>query len=173
MTRGLLFCLIISAAMILQTGALVSRSVVLTRSLQRRLRPFRLLQTAGSSSRPTANELSLDSILISNQPELVASHLASRKVEQSAIDHVLQIKQLRIERINLIAAGDHAKHIRKALSKDIGMLMKEKKLKEADVLKVQVEAANVESAHADEKLLVVDKQIENILSTVPNLLDDR
>lgn len=53
------------------------------------------------------------------------------------------------------------------------MLMKQKKLSEVDILKAQVEAASEESARADEKLIDVERDIASILSTVPNLLDDR
>jgi seryl-tRNA synthetase len=78
-----------------------------------------------------------------------------------------------MERNNCIVAGDQAKNQRKTLSKQIGMLMKEKKTEEAEEIKKKVEAASTESAAADEKLEVLDSEINSILAVVPNLLDDR
>lgn len=160
--------------MFIQTLVYSSRTLTLAKGRCRTIRPLRLMPpSVAFSSRPSANDLSLDSILISSQPELIASHLRSRKIDQDVVDRILHIKELRNERNNLIVAGDNAKHLRKTLSKDIGMLMKQKKLSEVDILKAQVEAASEESARADEKLIDVERDIASILSTVPNLLDDR
>jgi seryl-tRNA synthetase len=125
------------------------------------------------SSRGNSNELSLDSNLASSNPELLIQHLQSRKADSSMIERVLAIKELRHERVKLIKAGDTAKNVRKNLSKDIGMLMRQQKLDEVAVLKAQVEAATSESHAADEQLVKIDKQMHDILAGMPNLLDDR
>jgi seryl-tRNA synthetase len=130
------------------------------------------LRTRLYSSREPSNLLSLDTQLISSQPDLVVGHLKSRKADVGLIERVLKIKDLRTERNTCIVEGDAAKSVRKTLSKDIGLLMKEKKMEEAEELKKKVEMASADSAASDEKLVLIDREIGSILSLVPNLLDD-
>lgn len=125
------------------------------------------------SSRPASNGLPLDTNLLANSPDTVISHLVSRKASESVISEVLKVKELKATRNALIVEGDSAKNVRKTLSKQIGELMKNKEMEEANKLKVEVENANKISAQADEKLSEIDRQIESILSVIPNLLDDR
>ena len=125
------------------------------------------------NARPTSNDLSLDTMLISSQPNIIIEHLHSRKADVDLINKVMQIKELRTERNKCIMEGDRARSTRKALSKDIGTLMKNKMLAEVDALKVAVDKAHTEADLADGKLVQIDKQINDILSVVPNLLDDR
>ncbi|KAJ1397435.1 Seryl-tRNA synthetase N-terminal domain-containing protein [Ochromonadaceae sp. CCMP2298] len=142
----------------------LSRSHTLRSSLRSTLRLY--------SSREPSNLLSLDTQLISSQPDLVVGHLRSRKADEALIERVLRIKALRTERNSCIVEGDAAKGVRKALSKDIGLLMRDQKMQEAEELKKRVELASADSAAADEKLAVIDSEIDSILSLVPNLLDD-
>jgi len=51
--------------------------------------------------------------------------------------------------------------------------MAQQKLAEVEVLKQKVEQASQDSALTDVKLAKIDVEIDNILSIVPNLLDDR
>jgi hypothetical protein len=51
--------------------------------------------------------------------------------------------------------------------------MAQKKLVEVEVLKQKVEQASQDSALTDDKLAKIDVEIDDILSIVPNLLDDR
>lgn len=126
-----------------------------------------------ATARPISNDLSLDTSLISSQIELVISHLKSRKSDSKLIDKVRQIKQLKIERNNYIVEGDSNKNLRKTLSKEIGILMKDKNLEEIEKLKQKVEQASLDSMKADEKLAEIDLEIDSILAILPNLLDDR
>lgn len=151
-------------------------SMIRTTGLRKTLRPGMLPISSITrllSTRPKANDLSLDSILASTQPELISAHVTSRKSDAAMIEKVQSMHELRHERNQLIVAGDKARNIRKTLSKDIGMLMKEKKIAEVEVLKAQVEAANAESHAANERLELIEKEISLILSSLPNLLDDR
>lgn len=94
-------------------------------------------------------------------------------MDTSVKDKVMTIKELRTERAHLIVKGDNAKSTRKSLSREIGSLMKKGMTKEVVNLKEEVERATAESHAADEKLVVIDGQINSILSELPNLLDDR
>ena len=131
------------------------------------------LRCLATTIRPQSNDLSLDTSLIATQTELVVSHLESRKSDTKLIDKVLTIKDLRADRNNCIVEGDRYKSVRKTLSKEIGSLMAQKKLVEVEALKEKVEQASKDSAISDEKLAKIDIEIANILSVVPNLLDDR
>ena len=126
------------------------------------------------SSRILTNGIiSLDTNLIATNSELVLSHLHARKSYAAIIEEINKIKQLRADRSTCIVEGDKAKGLRKTLSKEIGLLMKENKVDEVNAIKLKVEEANLVSAKCDEKLETIDREIDKIFSMVPNLLDDR
>lgn len=115
----------------------------------------------------------MDTNLIASNTELVISHLKARRADSKILDEILKIKSLRAERNACIQEGDKAKNIRKSLSKDIGLMMKQNKLVEVEQLKQRVEEANFASGEADEKLARIDAEIKSIFPMIPNLLDDR
>jgi seryl-tRNA synthetase len=122
--------------------------------------------------------VSLDVNLVSSDPELVLGHLKARQSGEELYQDVARIGELREERNRLILEGDKAKALRNAVSKEIGMLMRNKDLaegeKEAQVaaLKKQVEEASVVSGQVDSKMETVDGEIKTLFSCLPNLLDD-
>ena len=126
-----------------------------------------------SNGRLSSEGCSLDTNLIASNMELVLSHLKARRADSRIEEDVLKLKTLRAERNSCIIEGDKAKNIRKTLSKDIGMLMKQSKLDEVAAVKLQVEQANIQSAASDEKLAQIDEEIKKLFSVLPNLLDDR
>ena len=128
---------------------------------------------AALSSRIPANDVSLDTNLLSTNPDLVLSHLTSRRSSAELMENVSKLSALRNERNAQIVAGDAAKNVRKTLSQQIGQLMKEGRTAEFDELKLQVEKASEISATADVALGHIDQQINAIFSVLPNLLDDR
>ena len=87
-------------------------------------------------------------------------------------EEVSKIASLREQRNAEIQKGDKAKSDRKALSQQIGMLMKEGKHDEVQSIKDKVEEASSVSKSCDENLGSLDEQIETILAGMPNLLDD-
>lgn len=124
-------------------------------------------------ARIPSNGASLDTNLLATNPELVTSHLQSRRSNPSLLNDVTKIANLRKERNLLIVKGDAAKGVRKTLSQQIGQLMKEGKADEVAELKRQVEEASVTSAATDEGLAKIDADINTLFSVLPNLLDDR
>jgi seryl-tRNA synthetase len=124
------------------------------------------------NARLPANSASLDTNLLATNPELVISHLQSRKSNSGLLKDVSTIATLRGERNALIFTGDAAKSVRKNLSQQIGQLMKEGKSEEVVELKKQVETASETSAAADVELEVIDAKINKLFSVLPNLLDD-
>lgn len=128
--------------------------------------------SALSSSRESAAGKSLDVALIATEGSLVASHLRARRSSDTLLQEVARVGELRAQRSAQIVEGDKAKGTRKTLSAQIGGLMKAGKAEEAAELKEQVAAAAAVAAACDEKLGVIDAQIADILSCVPNLIAD-
>lgn len=152
--------------------------ILSVQSLRRRVHEFSRNQIYKQSFKIFSERIpslgqTLDVNLIAANPDLVVSHLKSRRGSEQLISDVTSIKTLRSERNALIVEGDAAKNTRKVLSQQIGQLMKEKRLEEVDNLKSQVESANAISTTADEKLAEIDFKIDKIFSVFPNLLDDR
>ena len=158
-------CVMISKTLAFSSGFLQRASV------QLRVNPTTIRMF--SHVRPPANELSLDANLLSEQPDLVISHLQSRKVDPLTLDKVFAVKDLQTERKTLIFNSNTAKNVRKVLSKEIGALLKQEKHDEVAELKAKVEAAHQTSSAADEKLTHIEKSIHDIWASLPNLLDDR
>ena len=125
------------------------------------------------NGRYSSNGLSLDTVLIAEHPEIVLSHLKARKANLNIIDSIKIITELRLKRNEVIKDGDAAKNLRKSLSQQIGMLMKENKLIEVEELKKKVESANEISAKSDGNLAQIETQINDLFSMLPNLIDDR
>lgn len=139
------------------------------------LRPARASYSSLSCAqgRVPSNGASLDTNLLATNPEIVTSHLKSRRSNPSLLDDVAKIANLRKERNLLIVKGDAAKGIRKSLSQQIGQLMKEGKAEEVAELKRQVEDASATAGSTDEELAKIDAAINRLFSVLPNLLDDR
>ena len=125
------------------------------------------------SSRISSNGVSFDSGTIAENSELVKSHLKSRKSNSLLFSEIDKIAQLRERRASLIFKGDQARAERKKRSQEIGKLIIEGKNEEANNLKTKIEEYVKISAEADENLMHVDAEIENIILIMPNLLDDR
>ena len=117
--------------------------------------------------------MSLDVNTVATNPEVILSHLRSRKADESVLHNVGKIGQLRAERNNCIIEGDKARNLRKQLSKDIGSLMKTGKTEEIENLKKTVEKANHDSEQALQRQTAIDNEIDTIMKFIPNLLDDR
>lgn len=138
--------------------------------------------TTSSSVRISSNGESLDVNLIASNPDMIASHLKSRK-SVALLDDLSTIGSLRTARNALIYESDQAKNTRKLISAQIGQIMRERKGKagaDADAvdteiknLKEKVEDANRISDDADVKLKEIDASIDKLFSIFPNLLDDK
>ena len=98
--------------------------------------------------------------------------MKSRKGSDQILSSLEKISILRENRNNLIKSGDAAKNLRKTLSQQIGQLMKEKKDDEVNALKLKVEEANKVSNDNDNQINVIDAEINQLFSLIPNLLDD-
>jgi len=124
------------------------------------------------TARIASNGESLDANLMAENFPLVKSHLIARKSNSDLVAQVEKIASLRAQRNSLIVEGDKARSARKKCSQIIGQLMKEGKQDEVGVIKAEVDEYAKASAAADDKLALIDKEIDDIILYVPNLLDD-
>ena len=166
----------VASATMLRTLCTAPPSVLLSStsyfSLLPRRSSFSLLSHM-SSPRGDTNHLSLDSNLLAENPDLVKSHLISRKTNCSVLDDVDSIAALLDKRNKLISEGDVARSERKTLSQQIGKLMKEGDSDQAEELKRKVEDCSCMAASCDDELVQVSEKMNKIMSEIPNLLDDR
>jgi seryl-tRNA synthetase len=151
----------------------VIRSLVRKVSVRDQLSSSRHSSFTRLQSRVPANDVSMDTNLLATNPDLVISHLTSRRSNPALLEDVSKIAGLRAERNQFIVKSDTAKGVRKNLSQKIGTLMKEGKADEVTELKRQVEEATVKAAECDAELVTIDAKINELFSVLPNLLDDR
>lgn len=130
-------------------------------------------QRLHAGSRLPADALTLDAHLLATNPDLVAGHLLSRHADPIIVSEVNRIHGLRQQRSDWIKQGDTARSTRKALSKDIGSLLKAGSDDEVKRLKLQVERCSEQTAKAEAQQALIDQQIDSILASMPNLLDSR
>ena len=125
------------------------------------------------SERISSSGISLDPALLAENPELVLSHIKSRRGNPSLLNDVQRIGELRSLRNSAISQGNLAKSTRNNLSQEIGKLMKMGRTNEIDELKLQVEKAKDLATQLDMQLNDIDREMNDLLSMIPNLLDDR
>ena len=123
--------------------------------------------------RPSSTDVSLDSQLMAENPSLVKAHLTARRSDAFLLVEIDRIADLRKQRSTYMNEGESARSARKKDSQVIGKLLKEGKKDEAEAMKIKIEEYSKISAQADEKLAVIDAEIQKIALVVPNLLDDR
>jgi hypothetical protein len=133
---------------------------------------FRTFSTV-EETRPVSNGFIFDVNFLTNNGELVKSHLLARHASEDTLRSIDSIPELKKQRSDLITRGDKARNQRKTLSKQIGLAIGKKAGEEAEKLKAEVETATKAAEVVDEELALVEKKIEAIFSVLPNLLDDR
>ena len=131
------------------------------------------LTSTSAPIRIPAGSQTLDTQFISENYDIVVSHLKSRKASSQLLADVSKIPVLRTRRNALIVERDSAKNSKKTLSQQIGGFMKLGNNEEVVRLKSQVEEMDRVSDAAEEQLQLVDTEIDNIVAVIPNLIDDR
>ena len=99
--------------------------------------------------------------------EHVRKRLATRGLEFSGkVDHVLNLDT---ERRETITAVEELKAKRNSASKEIGLLMSQKKIEEAEAKKAEVREIGIEISQLDTKASQTEEELKNILLRLPNL----
>lgn len=113
----------------------------------------------------------IDINLIRTNKELVKENI-KKKFQDEKLPLVDEVEKLDAQLRAYKQEGDNLRASRNTLSSQIGMLMKEKKLDEANKIKEQVKANNdrIDQLEKDEEELA--EKIKKIMMTIPNIIDE-
>ena len=112
----------------------------------------------------------IDINLIRTNPEMVKENI-KKKFQDAKLPLVDEVLSLDKQNRDLKQQGDNLRAERKTLSAQVGMLMKDKKLAEAEEIKAKVKAEAEKLLEIENKQVEIDEQIKKIMMTIPNILD--
>ena len=112
----------------------------------------------------------IDINLIRTNPEMVKENI-KKKFQDAKLPLVDEVLALDKQNRDLKQQGDNLRAERKTLSAQVGMLMKDKKLAEAEEIKAKVKADAEKLLEIENKQVEIDEQIKKIMMTIPNILD--
>ena len=118
---------------------------------------------------------SLDARSLSDNLDLVLSHLRSRRASAETLDSARRISDLNSDRVQLIQRRDEALQRRNECSATVGKLMQQSKGEETeDIAKFKAAAseAGEEAAKVEQDLNSIEQTMNSLLASLPNLLDD-
>lgn len=113
----------------------------------------------------------IDINLIRNNPELVKENI-KKKFQDSKLPLVDKIGELDVEIRKLKKEGDDLRSKRNTLSQEIGKLMRDKKVNEANEIKAQVVANNNRIAEIERQEQEYNLEIKKCMMTIPNIIAD-
>ena len=113
----------------------------------------------------------IDINLIRTNKELVKENIR-KKFQDSKLPLVDEVEALDKEVRALKVEGDNLRASRNTLSSQIGTLMKEKKLDEANKIKEQVKKNNERISEIEKETTALDEKIKKTMMTIPNIIDD-
>lgn len=112
----------------------------------------------------------LDIKFVRENPEIVKENIKKKFQDEKLVlvDEVIdldaRIRQLKVE-------GENLKASRNTLSKQIGQLMREKKIDEANKIKEQVSANNERIAEIDPEIAKLEEELKTRMLVIPNIID--
>ncbi|MBN1334791.1 MAG: serine--tRNA ligase [Deltaproteobacteria bacterium] len=115
----------------------------------------------------------LDRHLVAEQPDAVRAMLRRRHADPPAFEAVDRFLSLEADRKRTTAVIEEKRRFRNESSNRIPALYKEGRPAEAEALKAEVRTASDQARTLEEGLAGVEQEIEAILLTLPNRLDDR
>ncbi len=113
----------------------------------------------------------LDIKFVRENPDIVRENIKKKFQDKKLplVDEVIELdKQVR----SLKQQGDELRTRRNTISQSIGMLMKEKKVEEAGLRKVEVVKINEELVHIEEEEAKVSAILKEKMMVIPNIIDD-
>ena len=111
----------------------------------------------------------IDINLIRTQPDLVRENIR-KKFQEKKLPLVDEALSLDARRRALTQEGDNLRASRNALSKQIGMLMREKKTEEAEKVKAQVNADAERLVKIEKEEGEVSEQLKKVMMAIPNII---
>ncbi len=112
----------------------------------------------------------IDINLIRTNPELVKENI-KKKFQDEKLPMVDKVVELDNKYRALKAEGDDLRASRNKLSGQIGLLMKEKKVEEANAIKATVVKNNERIVEIEREEEELSQEIKKIMMTIPNIID--
>ncbi len=112
----------------------------------------------------------IDINIIRNNPELVKENI-KKKFQDHKLDYVDEVIHLDAQIRNLKKEGDELRAARNTLSSQIGFLMKDKKLEEANAIKAQVVKNNERIAEIEKIESELSVELKKLMMSIPNIID--
>ncbi|MFQ6752700.1 MAG: serine--tRNA ligase [Clostridia bacterium] len=113
----------------------------------------------------------IDINLIRKNPDMVKENI-KKKFQDQKLPLVDEVIDLDIKVRELKQEGDDLRAMRNTLSTEIGALMREKRVDEANVIKAKVVANNERIAELETLVADIEGQIKNIMMKIPNIIAD-
>jgi len=132
--------------------------------------------TAGRISRGDIS--ALDARIVADNLPMVLSHLKSRRANVKTVEAAEKLSTLQSERVSMIVKRDEALSKRKKFSETVGKLMRnvknlsDEEIEELEAAKSGSSAAAEEASGVEEQLNAIEATVSELLSSLPNLLDD-
>ncbi len=112
----------------------------------------------------------IDINIIRTNPDLVKENI-KKKFQDAKLPLVDEVIELDKKNRALKQQGDDLRSARKTLSGQVGMLMKEKKIQEAEEIKAKVKADAEMLIQIETEQAEIDEKIKKIMMTIPNIID--
>ena len=112
----------------------------------------------------------LDIKFIRENPEIVKENI-KKKFQEKKLVLVDEVIELDVRIRDLKQKGDNLRKERNDLSGKIGMLMREKKVEEANAIKAQVVEINKELAGIEPAVEELQKELREKMLVIPNIID--
>lgn len=113
----------------------------------------------------------IDIALIRNDPDLVRENI-KKKFQDKKLPLVDEAIALDVRKRALQTEGDELRAARNALSKKIGLLMREKKLEEANAVKAEVNADAERLACIEKESDEVSARLKQVMMSIPNIISE-
>ena len=113
----------------------------------------------------------IDIDIIRKTPELVKENI-KKKFQDEKLPLVDEVVNLDKQNRELKQMGDNLRAERKTLSSQVGVLMKEKQLEEAEKIKEKVKENANKLVDIENRQAELDAKIKKIMMTIPNIIDD-
>jgi len=112
----------------------------------------------------------IDINIIRTNPELVKENI-KKKFQDSKLVLVDEVLELDKKNRELKQQGDDLRAQRKVLSAQVGALMKEKRIEEAEKIKAQVKSDAEKLVEIEKEQAGIDEQIKQRMMVIPNIID--
>ena len=112
----------------------------------------------------------IDINLIRTNKEIVKENI-KKKFQDEKLPLVDEVEELDKKHRALKQEGDNLRASRNTLSSQIGMLMREKKIEEANEIKETVKRNNERVAEIEKEEAEIEERIKKIMMTIPNIID--